>query len=208
VREAVAGNPSTPPDLMAELARDESHHVRRAVVNSDNPDAWAAALASPDAWVRAELALRDDLDEVTTDALVADPSAEVRRELALRTPWPEALARLVRDPDKTVRACAALSRIVTEADVELLANDRMAEVRGAAAQSELVRPDTLTRLARDRSAGVRWTVLTANPLRLDLAEIMAGDTDEMNANQARAQLRWPEEKRAESSQTYHASTPR
>ncbi len=51
---------------------------------------------------------------------------------------------------------------------------------------------TLTRLARDRSAGVRWSVLVFHPERLDLAEIIATDSDEMNACQARAQLRNPQ----------------
>lgn len=189
VREAVAGNPSTPPELLFELARDKSHLVRYAVVHNNNPRAWAAALASPDDGTRAELALRKDLDEQTTAALLEDPSWKVRCELALRTPSPTALARLVRDPDPRVRASAPHNPIITEADVELLANDRSAHVRASAAGSHGISPDTLTRLARDRSAAVRWVVLTANPQRLDLAEIIAGDTDIMNAHQARGQLR-------------------
>ena len=43
-------------------------------------------------------------------------------------------------------------------------------------------------MAGDRSAQVRWSVLVHNPERLDLAAIIAQDTDEMNSEQARAQL--------------------
>ena len=46
-------------------------------------------------------------------------------------------------------------------------------------------------MADDRSSLVRWSVLVDNPERLDLARKIAQDPDEMNANQAKAQLARP-----------------
>ncbi len=91
VRAAVAGNPKTPLELLVELTRDKNHLVRYAVVDN-NPEAWAAVLASPDDGTRAVLALRPDLDEHITAALVEDPSPKVRKNSLngpfRRSPWP------------------------------------------------------------------------------------------------------------------------
>ena len=38
IRKAVAGNPNTPPETLAELAKDESLDIRKAVTTNTHPE--------------------------------------------------------------------------------------------------------------------------------------------------------------------------
>lgn len=90
----------------------------------------------------------------------------------------DVLARLVRDPDHHVRAATATRHsLLTDADLELLAADRVAQVRAVAAQSRRLSADTVTRLSADRSGNVRYFILEAHPERIDLAEVMQHDKE-------------------------------
>ncbi|WP_256796442.1 hypothetical protein [Terrabacter sp. Ter38] len=188
VREAVAANPNAPADLLTTLANDTSWKVRYAVAENPTPNALSAALASTDKSTRGVAAMRDDLDDESRLALQADPEHHVREHLAVATSDANTLADLARDPHPAVRSATLENAHLSSSDIEMLAMDRMASVRRAAAASRRLKPDTLTRLADDRSADVRWAVLVNNPERLDLATKIAQDSDEMNADQARAQL--------------------
>ncbi|MEU0269377.1 hypothetical protein [Nocardioides sp. NPDC006303] len=193
VRAAVAQNPAAPPDLLHVLVEDRHYQVRFAVTENPNRHAIAIALASPIRDVREMVAHRGDLSSTDIEALMRDPAHQVREQLAQWSKDPEVLARLARDEHPSVRAESVLNQHLSREDTEMLAADRIARVRAVAASSRRLDPATLTRLASDRSANVRWHVLVFNPERLDLAALIAEDTDELNAGQAQSQLTDPRE---------------
>lgn len=191
VREAVAKNPSTPADVLKVLVRDERWAVRFAVAENPSPHSLRVALDAEDPDTRGVAARRDDLDAASMQLVLHDPVHAVRQRLAEVAVDAEVVAALARDSHPAVRASIIQNPRLSNADVEMLAEDPIARVRAAAAASRRVSPETLTGLAGDRSAQVRWCVLVGNPERLDLARTIAEDSDEMNATQARAQLERP-----------------
>ncbi|WP_107767281.1 hypothetical protein [Nocardioides terrigena] len=189
VRAAAARNPSTPTDLLKMLAADKHHLVRFAVAENPNPRAWAVALGAADSDVRVILAQRGDLDGETLERLIIAPEREVRVSVVESTDRADVVRRLARDPDVHVRAAAATRpELLSDADLELLAADRIAQVRAVAVQSRRLSPRTVTRLAADRSGNVRYFTLHAHPERLDLAKIMQEDKETDIAELARRRL--------------------
>lgn len=191
VREAVAMNPSTPAAVLEVLVRDEKWSVRFAVAQNPGQQALPVAMGAADPDTRGGASQRDDLDAASAHLLLQDPVHTVRERLAEVADDVRVVAALARDPHPAVRAAIVLNPRLSDADVEMLAQDPIAQVRGTAAASRRVSPETLTGLAGDRSSQVRWSVLVGNPERLDLARMIAEDPDEMNASQAKAQLRRP-----------------
>ena len=192
LREAVARNPSTPTDALQVLVRDEKWAVRFAVAENPSSRALPVALGATDPDTRGRAAQREDLDPESVQLVLHDAAHTVRERLAESTDDASAVAALARDPHPAVRASVIVhSDHLSAADVEMLARDSVAQVRAAAAASRRVSPDTLTVMAEDRSVQVRWSVLVNNPERLDLARKIANDADEMNAQQAKAQLDRP-----------------
>jgi len=189
VRAAVARNPAAPTGLLATLAADKHHLVRYGVAENPSSRAWAVALRAADPSVRVILAQRSDLDEGTLEQLVSAAEREVRVSVAESTDRVDVLARLVGDPDHQVRAATATrASLLTDADLELLAADRVAQVRAVAAQSRRLSADTVTKLSVDRSGNVRYFILEAHPERIDLAEVMQHDKESDIADLARARL--------------------
>ena len=193
VREAVAKNPSTSSEVLTALVRDEKWAVRFAVAENPNPRALSVALAASDADVRGRAAQRSDLDMVSAQLLLRDPVHTVRERMAEVTQDASLVAALARDPHPAVRSTILLNCRLSEADTEMLASDPIARVRATAAGCRRLPPEMLSRMADDRSSTVRWSVLVNNPERLDLARRIAEDPDEMNANQAKAQIADPRE---------------
>jgi hypothetical protein len=191
VRTAVAKNPSTPCDVLEVLVHDDKWAVRFAVGENPSPAALPYALSASDPDVRGRAAQRNNLDVASTGRLLRDPVHTVRQRMAEVAGDSAVVAALARDRHPAVRATIVLNPSLTDADLEMLAQDSIARVRATAAGSRRLRPEILTRMAEDRSALVRWSVLTHNPERLDLARRIADDSDEMNADQARAQLERP-----------------
>jgi hypothetical protein len=191
VRGAVAANPQAPAGVLRALADDANWKVRDAVASNPSPAGLAAALSSADHGTRGAAVQRQDLDDASRLALQTDPDHRVRETLARVTDDARALASLARDPHPAVRSATLENPALSNADIEMLATDRIAKVRAVAACSRRVHPDTLSRLAEDRSDEVRWAVLVFNPERLDLAAKLGQDSDEMNARQAQAQLENP-----------------
>ena len=191
VREAVARNPSTPPDVLDALVRDAKFFVRFAVAENPSPRALGVSLGASDPDVRGGAARRNDLSAASVQLLLDDPIHTVRERLADVARDPSVAAALARDPHPAVRSSIVLNPQLCAADVEMLAQDPIARVRATAAASRRLRPEALTGMAHDRSAEVRWSVLVNNPERLDLARIIADDSDQMNADQAKSQLQRP-----------------
>lgn len=178
VRAAVARNPAAPTDLLETLVADKNYLVRFAVAENPSPRAWEVALGAADTDVRVILAQRDDLDDETLERLITAPERDVRRSVVESTDRADVARRLARDPDHHVRATVATRpELLSEADLELLAADRVAQVRGVVVQSGRLSPATVSRLAADRSGNVRYFTLEAHPERLDLAQAMEHDEE-------------------------------
>lgn len=189
VRAAVARDPSAPSDLLATLAADKHHLVRYAVAENPSPHAWKVALGAADAAVRVILAQRHDLDGETLERLITAPEREVRVSVVESTDRADVAKRLARDPDHHVRATVATRpELLSLADLELLAADKVAQVRAVAVQSRRLESDTVTRLAADRSGNVRYFTLETHPERLDLAQALKDDEEADIADLARRLL--------------------
>lgn len=184
VRTAVAKNPSTPTDVLERLVADKHHLPRYGVAENPDPRAWKVALRAHDPGVRVMLAQRQDLDERTLQTLRKDPDHKVRDSLATSSRRPDVIAEMVRDEHAVVRSTAALSKVLTQEDLELLARDPDANVRSTAAQSRRLSAETVLRLARDRSYMVRYELLWARPERVDIAEMLRNDKDRLVADLA------------------------
>jgi hypothetical protein len=111
VRSAVAGNPSSPPDLLSSLARDKAKSVRTAVAsNPSTPEdvrsAVQEAMASarskkPSVAERVESIFEEGLDPEGLQALLADKAMGIRIAAAVRGAelgilTPEESARLLK----------------------------------------------------------------------------------------------------------------
>jgi hypothetical protein len=191
VRESVASNPATPVDALELRVADPKPMVSWAVAVNPSPLARPIAIAASRAHTRELAAARDDLISEDLRRLLDDPVRSVRLQVANMTTDRELARSLARDSDPRMRATIIHNHALPDADVERLAHDPVAAVRASAAASRRLRPGTLTTLATDKSAVVRWSVLVNNPERVDLARLIAEDSDEMNSNQAKAQLANP-----------------
>ncbi|WP_169702078.1 hypothetical protein [Janibacter terrae] len=192
VRAAAAENPSTPPEVLAQLVEDDRWQVRFAVVDNPTAEALRIALSSSDPDVRGLAAQRDDLNRAQVQQVLQDPAHSVREQLSLVATDDEVMRRLARDPHPAVRASLASNSALPLDVLVTLARDGRAAVRSAAAASRRLPPEVLTELATDRSVQVQWNVLVSNPERLDIATTIAGHSDAMNVDQAQAQLEHPE----------------
>lgn len=192
VRAAAAENPSTPPEVLAQLVEDDRWQVRFAVAENPSAEALRIALSCSDPSVRGLAAQRDDLNRAQVHQVLQDPAHSVREQLSLVTTDDEVLRRLSRDPHPMVRASLAQNEALPIDVLEVLAKDARAAVRSAAAVSRRLPATTLTAMANDRSVEVQWNVLVNNPERLDIAATIAEHSDAMNAEQAQAQLTHPE----------------
>lgn len=199
VRAAVAENPATPPDVLADLVADRNHRPRFGVAQNSGPAAVEIALAATHTDVRVVLAQRRDLPDQIYEALLEDVDPAVRESLASSTDRQDLLARLAEDPHERVRATVTRNRACTPELLEILSHDRSHQVRASAATTDVVTEEMLQRLARDKSANVRWWVIHRHWHRRDVLKLLADDPDEANAKAAGGVLkdlpfrrrRWP-----------------
>lgn len=206
VRASVAKNPNTPTAVLERLAADKHHLPRYGVAENPEPRAWQIALEARDSGVRVILAQRQDLDGETLRALLDDPDHRVRRSLAVSSRRPEVIAELVRDRHANVRSASALSKVLSQKDLELLARDADANVRATAAQSRRLSEETVQHLVRDRSYMVRYELLWARPERVDIAQALRHDKEPIVADLAEDCLRpppWMRERLTELSELGH-----
>ena len=188
VRTAVAKNPHTPVDVLVVLVADRHHLPRYGVAENPAPDAVQVALQAADSSVRVILAQRTDLDEGTYEVLMSDPDAEVRCSLVWSTHRSDLIERLATDRHYNVRAAVPHRELCPDHVIETLSRDPDNRVRASVASTDRLTDEMILRLVHDRSANVRWHLLTHHVERRDIAEVLASDTDEMNASQARHQL--------------------
>jgi len=198
VRYAVASNPAADDETVARLLEDRAGSVRSAAASNlaDRPTLQQVVVRSPEEWLRVALAGtfldRDDrsLPRNVQCALMADTFVETRSNVAQTTDQLDVFETLLRDDDRRVRAMCAANPRITWDQMERLVTDRTWQVRATAVGSGMRYPDDeqLLRLARDRSATVRWAVLCRPDVPRAALELIADDTDEMNAQHARGEL--------------------
>ena len=197
-REALAANVSTPTDVLSSLAGDNNFAVRYAAMTNPAADlrVLTAVCASPYHDVRVILAQQPRLPIEIVALLAPDPAGQVRELLAEHTDDPTALETLVNDPKPRVRAQAAQNRLTTAAQRGRLVRDPAAPVRVSLLHAmathgwDLPEQGLLT-LARDRSVNVRYWLAGLPGSTRPVYEILAQDSDDQIATNARQWLTNP-----------------
>ncbi|MFE2726744.1 hypothetical protein [Kitasatospora sp. NPDC059327] len=203
VRDALARNTATPPDILAALSADGGsppvercgrcldlpracgdHEADVRALRSaalQNPATPATGLErfhdSPDSWVRAALAARPDLSDALYRRLAADPESPVRRSAAANPAVGEPLIRaLAADPDRSVRAAVTANpALPMSLLVRLAPTVRLGT--GLWPRVAAASPEELRDLARSTTAQVRALVAARPDLPADLAAVLARDAD-------------------------------
>lgn len=166
VLAALAANPSTPPDVLSNLAGSDAPELARV------PRPWLSKLllrsAGEPQSVLSLLARNPATPAAALARLASNPEASVRAAVALRqdTP-PDVLARLARDPEPAVRLTVAANRSTAPSVLEALARDRDADTRIFVATNPNVPVSALDLLAHDPDEKVRTYAARAlqNPSR-------------------------------------------
>lgn len=135
-RRATAGNPATPAETLASLAKDRSKVVRRYVAG--NPSTPAETLES----------LAKDRDVGVQFSVAGNPSTPAET-LAV-------LAGLTGEYHTNVRQAVAWNSNTPAAALTLLAKDERDYVRCAVAGNPSTSPNLLAELANDKHLCVRW----------------------------------------------------
>ncbi|MDH6131362.1 hypothetical protein P3T37_000731 [Kitasatospora sp. MAA4] len=203
IRDALARNAATPPDVLAALSADGGrppvercgrcedlpegcadheagvHVVRAATLQNPStpPAGLERFLDSPDAWVRAALARRPDLPDAVYRHLAADPDSRVRRDAAANPAVGEALIRaLAADPDRSVRNAVAANLALP---MSLLKQLAPAVRMGGEPWPRIAAasPEELRDLARSTTAQLRALVAAHPDLPADLVAALAADPD-------------------------------
>ncbi|MFJ9951819.1 hypothetical protein [Kitasatospora sp. NPDC091207] len=203
VRDALARNTATPPDVLAALlANGGGPPVERCGRCADLPRACGdheagvqalrtAALQnpatpatgleqfrdSPDVRVRAALAGRPDLSDELYRRLATDPDDLVRREAAANPAVGEPLIRvLAADPDRSVRTAVTANPALPMSLLTRLA-PAVRLGTGLWPRVAAASPEELRDLARSTTAQLRAMAATRPDLPADLAAALARDAD-------------------------------
>lgn len=151
IRGAVAQNPNTPPDVLAELVQDKEGIVRVAVAANTNTPIY-----------------------VLTD-LANDESGYVREAVANNpsTP-PDVLVDLANDKDRSVYRWVALNPHTPTDVLAELTQDEDYRVRGGVASNSSTSNETLVELSHDENREVRYIAsknlagrMNTQPLNMD-----------------------------------------
>ncbi|MEX3951056.1 hypothetical protein AB4Y40_25275 [Paraburkholderia sp. EG287B] len=156
-RRSLALQARTPPEILAQLARDADPGVRRAAaLNTHTPAGALIGLCfDAQAIVRRVVAARHDLPLQVVDWLTGNADPWVRRTLA-RNPAcpPEWLERLVSDSESEVRRAVARHAHCPARLVAQLAADPVAWVRAGVALREDLPGALMRRLCTDEDVDV------------------------------------------------------
>ncbi|UAL29870.1 hypothetical protein K8W59_19465 [Nocardioides rotundus] len=136
---AIAKNPATPTDVLERLSRDGLTDTRaRAAENPSLPPEalYRVAHEDTDAWVRQHAASNPNIEAADSHRVALDREPDVRRALA-RNPHvdPAVLTRLQADPDTQVRAALATNPNIAPATLQALLGDANPRVQSAVAQN-------------------------------------------------------------------------
>jgi hypothetical protein len=150
----IARDSSTPPDVLAKLAKHEKWQVRAAV--ADNPSTPEDVLKD----------LAED-KEIFVQAITANNP---------NTPQ-DMILRFVDSNDFDIRAAVASNPAAPDSCTRTLSNDRDWRVRAGVAKNPNTAPDVLKKMVFDLSVDVRWA-LASNPYTPeDALTILSEDRD-------------------------------
>lgn len=150
--QAIARNPNTSPDVLAQLVKTDSSHIRSTVA------------ANPNTPISVLVALASDNNGYVRSRVARNPN----------TP-PDVLALLAEDDDLDVRQAAACNPFMPLAMLERLASADGVRVRDMAARNVTTPPTLLKRLACDIYNDVRIAVARNPNTPHDALELLASD---------------------------------
>lgn len=153
-----ASDPATPPDVVAELVRDQS--VRHVVARRADLPQWAFELLAKDLTARRVIAQNPAVPEIVLRELVAKSDRETRRIIVQNPSIPLDLLIELAPLARTFTLPRVASASVAE--LRTLASSRLMQVRRLAAYRHDLPADVLTILLGDPEPEVRAGV-AANP---------------------------------------------
>ena len=182
IRARVAGNRSTPLETFIELARDEDDSVRYSVAqNPSTPPEILAELAKDEGkWVRETVAENPNTPPEALAELAKDKDEWIRETVAENpnTP-PKALAELAEDKlHENVLYNVALNPSTPLEVIAELATDRDEDVRANVARNPSTPPEVLTELAKDEDKYIREDVAGNPNTPLEALAELASDENE------------------------------
>ena len=191
VRSAVAGNPSSPPDLLSSLARDKAKSVRTAVAsNPSTPEdvrsAVQEAIASarskkPSVAERVESIFEEGLDAEGLQALLADKAMGIRIAAAVRGAelgilTPEESARLLKKEPQNNGARHVHARWSTTGDstlFQVMLAGRFEDQLTAIAQDPETPIEMVRTLFEATIPGVAWFFATRDGVTAEELDTLA-----------------------------------
>ena len=164
VREAVAWNAQTAPEVLDALAGDANREVRAAVATSEStpPSTLEMLAGDDDWWVRSCVAANESCPGGTRTALVCDADPYVRGAAAEHVPVPpEQLQALAEDEVWEVRAGVALNKRSPEGLLAVLAQDGCSDVRRCVCENDRAPQHLVDALCSDADYWVRAAAAAA-----------------------------------------------
>ena len=149
-RERQAGDVATPPDRLADLAKDENPRVRLLVACNASTPAGALAVLSkdPDEHVRSSVAFGESTPPDVLASMAGDPDWMIREIVAHNPSAPKtAISVLADDENESVRVTVAGRKDLDPSTIEHLTKDKAEEVRMHAIGNPNATVDLLVRIA-------------------------------------------------------------
>ncbi|BAZ41816.1 leucine rich repeat variant [Calothrix sp. NIES-4101] len=174
IRNAVARNPNTPPDILIECFYEFPNHVLNnpalELILLENPN-FLNELVSNNPFV-----FNDELPLFFVEWASRHPKESIRESVAtsIQTPF-HILAYLAADVDEDVRYKVAENHKTPSYSLAQLAVDNSYKIRIAVAENITTTSETLEKLAQDEDENVRSKVAANERTPLETLEMLARD---------------------------------
>jgi hypothetical protein len=176
----VAGNPSTPIDVLAILSADPDPNVRRGVASNPlAPGRLLELLArDTDEYVRLDIARNPLTPAAALTQLAVDPDTRVRSGVARNRSIPISIIEiLAADPDPDVRCEIAENSLTSAAVLETLSADPHPYVRIQVAGNASAPISALEKLSTDSDSDVRRRVACNSSTPKEVVKGLSADSD-------------------------------
>jgi len=180
VRENVAGNNNTPPEVLALLAKDNDITVRENVAKNNNtpPEVLALLAKDNDITVRENVAKNNNTPKEIFALLSKDHNERVRQRVAGNNNTPKEILYLLVKDNEYVREHVALNNNTPQEILGLLAKDNSRYIRQGVAENNNTSQKILALLAIDNDVLVRENVASNNNTSPETLALLAKDYDD------------------------------
>jgi hypothetical protein len=207
IRNAIARNPNTPPDILVEYFYEFPNHVLHnpalELILLENPDFFNELVSNnpfvfndelplffvewasrhPKESIRESVASSNQTPRHLLADLAADKNDDVRQKVAENHKTPShSLAQLATDKNNNIRIAVAENPYTSSESLEKLAEDENSDIRRKVAANENTPINTLEILARDKSGMVRLAAIENSCLSSETSENIVKSLIELDIN--------------------------